>query len=320
VCVLNGLFLFEAIALQVCRERSIQSFVYERGFIPGTIITHRDNADYLLDVSQWWGEASERPLGSAEDERLDVYLDDRRHGRRTMDQYWSKDTLHDAVGSNGQGRLAVLFTNLTWDSAVLGQEVAFPSIQAWLVASIEWFAAHPEHRLVVRIHPAEQKLAGKQTREPLGEFIADRFRQLPSNIEVLAANDPTSSYGLMDACDFGLVFTSTTGLELALNGKPVVVAGNTHYRGKGFTVDVKSAEDFDVALERLSASTRYFRPDIERVRRYANLFFFDAPITIPGVAEPVIGLVRLDLDDVSQLAPGVNPEIDRLCDFILERR
>ena len=38
---------------------------------------------------------------------------------------------------------------------------------------------------------------------------------------VIGANDMTSSYPLMDAADVGLVYTSTTGMELALAGTPV---------------------------------------------------------------------------------------------------
>jgi hypothetical protein len=317
VCVLNGLFFFESIALSICKLRGIQTFCYERGFLPGTIITHRDNPDQLLDVSEWWAEARGRPLTRAEEDRLDTYLDDRRHGRRTVDQYWTKDTRHDVAEAPQPGRLAVLFTNLTWDSAVLGQEVAFATIQDWLAAAITWFAERPEHRLVVRIHPAEQKLAGKQTREPLGTFVRERFPVLPRNVEVVEAADPTSSYSLMAACDVGLVFTSTTGLELALSGKPVIVAGQTHYRDKGFTVDPGSAKDFELALEQVIDDPDQFAPRRDLVRRYANLFFFDAPITLPGVQEPVIGLARLTIKDLSELAPGRDADVDRLCDFIL---
>src|SRR5207302_3251584 len=128
-------------------------------------------------------------------------------------------------------------------------EVAFESIHDWLVTAVEWADAHPEHRLVVRIHPAEVKLPGKQTREPLATFLRARFPALPPNVTVLDPTDPTSSYVLMDAADVGLVFTSTVGLELALHAVPVIVAGQTHYRGKGFTVDVSSPEEFVSALD-----------------------------------------------------------------------
>src|SRR5207248_1295914 len=83
------------------------------------------------------------------------YLNDRKMGRRTMDMYWKRGTRYERYDEEdlAAGRLVTLFTNLTWDSAVLGQEVAFESIHDWLVTAVEWADAHPEHRLVVRIHP-----------------------------------------------------------------------------------------------------------------------------------------------------------------------
>lgn len=315
--VLNGLFFFESIAVELARQRAIPTVCYERGFIPGTILMHSDSPDNLYDISKWWQDACKSPLTHAEERRLDIYLEDRRLGRRTMDQYWTKDTKHDGAVRTQGGRLAVLFTNLTWDSAVLGQEVAFPSIHAWIVAAVEWFAARPEHRLILRIHPAEVKLAGKETREPLGDFVRARFPTLPRNIEVVEPSDPTSSYALMNSCDLGLVFTSTAGLELALLGKPVIVAGATHYRGKGFTIDPATPVDFAVDLTRVIDDPVGSAPDRDLARRYANVFFFVAPMTIPGVEEHVPGLARLSLGSLSDLSPGVHADVDRFCAVVL---
>ena len=244
VVLCNGLFLFESIAWAICRERGIDVVTYERGFIKETLVFRRNDAACLTPMDELWTEFMDQPLTEEETQTLDQYLEDRRHGRRSIDRYWD-DADFVEQSRSGPGRLVVLFPNLTWDSAVIGQSVAFESIQDWMAAAIEFFAARAEHELVIRLHPAEVKLPGKQTREPLGAFIEQRFPTLPSNVRIISAEADTSSYPLMDACDVGLVFTSTTGLELALQGKPVIVAGRTHYRGKGFTHDATSPEDFE---------------------------------------------------------------------------
>jgi capsule polysaccharide export protein KpsC/LpsZ len=243
-------------------------------------------------------------------------MEERKHGRRTIDRFW-QDAQFDGLERRSTGRTVALFTNLTWDSAVIGQEVAFPSIQAWVVAAVEHFATRPEHELLIRVHPAEVKLPGKQTREPIEAFLAERFPSLPPNVRVIAARDPISSYPIMAGCDLGLVFTSTTGLELALHGKPVIVAGQTHYRGKGFTVDVSDPAEFGQRLDDVLADPARHAPDVELVRRYAYAFFFRAPIGSPGVEEHILGLARLTIDDLSELRPGRNPDVDRICDGIM---
>ena len=118
--------------------------------------------------------------------------------------------------------------------------------------------------------------------------------------------------------DAGLVFTSTSGLELALLGKPVIVAGLTHYRGKGFTVDADSRESHRTALDAIIRDPASAWPDVELARRYANLFFFDAVEQQPPVAEPIGGLARLTTTDPNDLLPGSHGGIDAACDRIFQ--
>jgi hypothetical protein len=121
----------------------------------------------------------------------------------------------------------------------------------------------------------------------------------------------------MEEADVGLVYTSTTGLELGLRGTPVIVAGETHYRDKGFSIDVTSPEEFHAALDKALADPGAAHTDIGAAREYAHFFFFRAPIPAPGVREPIPGLARLTLTDLHQLDPGVDAAVDRICDEIL---
>jgi hypothetical protein len=137
-------------------------------------------------------------------------------------------------------------------------------------------------------------------------------------VSVVDAADPQSSYPLMEMCDVGLVYTSTVGLELALRGKPVVVAGRTHYSDKGFTIPAVSPAQFCSTLTAVLDDPADTSVDVEQARRYAYMFFFRNAIASPGVEEHVSGLARLTVTDPASLAPGGDPEIDRLCRIILE--
>lgn len=317
VVLCNGLFLFEAIALELCRRKGIEVVTYERGMIRDTILMRAGALALFGDVAHVWTRERDVALTAAQDAELDEYFDDRRVGRRTIDTYWKGADFAARERGDGPGHLAVLFTNLTWDSAVIGRELAFPSLQAWLDVSIAWFAAHPEHQLVIRLHPAEEKLSGRATREPMGAYLAERHAELPANVSVIAASDPTSSYPLMEAADVGLVFSSTTGLEMAVGGTPVVVAATTHYRDKGFTVDVESPEAYTDALDRVMADPGAFVPDVDLARRYAHLFFFRNAIAFPEVEEHVAGLARIRTRHLDELAPGRSAALDRICGVIL---
>ncbi|MCB0978685.1 MAG: hypothetical protein KDB02_14630 [Acidimicrobiales bacterium] len=312
VLILNGLFLFEGIAWALCKERGIDVVTYERAFRQGTLVFHRGVPAGFYDFSAEWAEA-DRELTTSEEAELDAYLAARRKGS-AFDQYWQ---FQERSFESGSGRIATLFTNLTWDTAVIDRDLAFDDIQEWIMAAINAFSERPQHHLIIRVHPSELHLPGKVTRDSLSGFIHRTFPRLPANVTVLEPDDLTSSYPLMDASDVGLVYTSTTGLELALGGTPVIVAGETHYRGKGFTVDVSSPVDFERALDEALADPTSLPVDVARARRYAHFFFFRAPIPAPGVVEPLPGLARLTIRTLEDLRPGADPSVDRICDGLL---
>jgi hypothetical protein len=316
VVMLNGRFFFEAICWELCRRRGIEVVTYERGFIRGTLVFRKELPACLYDLGHAWPDWRDVALTDDEEQRLTAYLDDRRKGLQTVDRFW-RDVEEGLVAPTPGRRLVALFSNVTWDSAVIGREFAFDDIRAWVVAAVQYFVDHPDHDLVIRIHPGETKLPGKQSREPLGAFLRDRFPDLPSNIRVVSSDDPTSSYELMEQCVAGLVYTSTVGLELALRGKPVLVAGRPHYRGHGFTIDVSSPEDLTARLDAVLAEPSAHVPDLTLARRYGYLFFFRAPVRSPGVEEHVLGLARITVCDLDELRPGRDPDLDRICDGIL---
>lgn len=313
VLLLNGLFLFEGVAWGLCQQRGIDVVTYERAFLKETLVFHRGIPAGFYDFSTDW-ETANRPLTAEEDGELEAYLTARREGS-AFDQFWQ---FEEREIDRGTGRLVSLFTNLTWDTAVIDRDVAFADIQAWITAAIEAFAGRPQHRLVIRVHPSEVALPGKATRDSLSAFVHRAFPVLPANVTLVEPDDFTSSYPLMDASDVGLVYTSTTGLELALSGTPVIVAGETHYRGKGFTNDVSTPEAFEATLDRALADPAAMPVDVDLARRYAHFFFFRAPIPAPGVVEPLPGLARLTVEHLDQLRPGADPALDRICNGLLD--
>jgi len=292
VLLLNGLFLFESIIWNICRQKNISVVTYERAFVIDTFVFSRDDAAGFYQMKDVWESWSHQDLSIEEEQKLAQYIDDRQRGLRVSDDYW-KQVTDGKIQRSRTGRRAVLFTNLVWDSAVLGQDLAFNSIVDWVVAAIEEFRTRPNDELIIRIHPAETKLSGRESRESIEDAVRKRVENLPENLIIIPSSDSTSSYDLMFEADFGLVYSSTTGLEMVLAGKPVVVAAQTHYRNKGFTIDIDSRNDFSEAIEKLCQDPLAFTPNQKLVRRYAYLFFFRAPFANVGVTEPIRGLVSL---------------------------
>ena len=310
VLLLNGLFLFEGIIWEVCKQRGIEVVSYERAFILDTFVFARNEVAGYYKVDDVWNKWKNIQLSEVESAELDSYLNDRQLGLRTSDDYW-KEVRDSSVKRQRNGSRAVLFTNLVWDSAVLRQDIAFPSIVDWIVAAIEEFRGRPNDELVIRVHPAETKLSGRESREEMETAVRSRIQELPDNVIIIPSTDPTSSYQLMRDADFGLVYSSTTGMEMVLTGKPVVVSAKTHYRNKGFTIDVSTAEEFGLAIDSLTSNFSQLLPDLELARRYAYLFFFRAPYISLGVTEPIRGLVSMTSENPHELFATENIDVHR---------
>jgi hypothetical protein len=318
VLLLNGLLLFESIIWEICRSKGIPVITYERAFILDTFVFSREEAAGYYRFDDAWSKSRHVDLTPAENDELETYLLDRQLGLRASDDYW-RNVSYEKVTSNSTGKRAVLFTNLVWDAAVLRQDIAFPSIVDWIVEAIEEFRKRPNDELVIRVHPAETKLLGRESREEMEVALRTRVAEIPENVIIIPSSDPKSSYQLMREADFGLVYSSTAGLEMVLAGKPVIVAAQTHYRGKGFTIDVKSPSEFSAAIDQLIVDPQSMNPDMNLARKYAYLFFFSAAFSDMGITEPIRGLVELTSDnpakllaqgsgDLKRFISGMNPD------------
>jgi len=101
---------------------------------------------------------------------------------------------------------------------------------------------------------------------------------------LIKPEEKINTYDILEIADLGLVYTTTVGLEMAMRGIPVIVAGQTHYRDRGFTYDPDS---WDVYFETLNSllgdleSAQLSQSQIELAWRYAYLFFFEFPKPFP---------------------------------------
>ena len=130
------------------------------------------------------------------------------------------------------------------------------------------------------VHPGEVLTHGQSMVDVVHEVLP----RLPENIRLIKPRDEVNTYDLIEVADLGLVYTTTVGMEMAMSGVPVVVAGQTHYRGRGFTHDPDSWVSYYKLLGQILENPADFRLDVEQVKlawQYAYRFFFDYPQPFP---------------------------------------
>jgi hypothetical protein len=322
ILLLNGAFFAERILAELADRRGIAVTRYEKGFLTDSVLVSRwrRGVDDLDPGDEAWAEALETPLRDDQRARVQSYLDERVRGGRTFDNFWPRRTeelaLIRAQLGLPEGRpLVGLFTNILWDSATQGKDSGFGSMAEWLMETVRWVEGHPEVDLVVRIHPAEVRLANHVSREPMEDLIADAFPRLPANVRIVPPESTISSYALIEMCNVGLVYTSTMGLEMAARGLTVICAAAAHYGRRGFTVDPVSVDEYRTALGHavitpVTALEREGRREL--ALRYSHLFFFRFHQMLDVVHEEARSRPNVCVVDATELRDGHSPSLDRV--------
>jgi hypothetical protein len=140
---------------------------------------------------------------------------------------------------------------------------------------------------------------------------------LPANVRIVMPEDPVSAYSLAEEADVGLTFGSTIGLEMAMLGKPVLLASKAFYEHGSQILAVRSRESLSGMLERcLQASPgREIQREAFRLA-YSYLFRFEPPF--PAIT--VLGLYQAELNysGSEDLVPGKDISLDHICNFLIK--
>ncbi len=318
VFLLNGLFGAERVIREVALSRGVRAPTYEIAPRGGALVLsqHAPAPDY--DVDELWAELRSRPLSDQQRSEVQGLLEDRARGVGAHESYYDRaeddvDELRRRLGLDGRQRVVSLFTNVTWDSATIGHDVGFASMFDWVEQAVR-AAGSEQLTLVVRIHPAEARWG---TREEVQDVIVSRLGGIPSNVRFISAAEALSSYALMEISELLLTYTTTVGLEAAARGKQVAVAGDTHYRGRGFTTDISGPADLKHLLAREAAPLP--AETVELAMRYAHMFFFRAMVPLPLLEVRDGRVVRFPKTS-AEIAPGADPYLDWICERILDGR
>jgi hypothetical protein len=315
VFALNGLFAAERAVRVVGADRGVRVVTYELAPRKDALVFGETAAAPEMVMDALALDQCSRPLSEEEAAAVDALLEARVSGSSSHERYFDTqehdaDAVRKALGIPTGKRVVSSFTNLAWDTALFGNEVGYESQFDWLARTVEQVGRREDTVLIIRVHPAESRWG---TAQPVETELAARVGELPDNVRLVRPDDPLSSYGLLAITNLALCYTTTVGLEAAVRGIPVAVAAKTHYRGRGFTVDLESPADLEAAL----ADPPTMTPEqVELARRYAFAFFFRRMIPFRHV-RVVGGWVVEVPTSAGQLLPGRDPYLDFICDRIL---
>ncbi len=287
VLIPNGTILEMGAVYRAARYLGTPAVTYEFNDQREQIWLAQDDEVMRQNTDALWAARGGVPL-TAEEQRAIEELENARQGAKPFgksDRRWQDvpregaNALREKLGLDDRP-LALLATNVLGDSLTLGRNLFSRSMAEWISRTVRWFAARDDLQLIVRVHPGERLTHGPS----MVDVVRAAVDELPSHIHLIGPLDKVNTYDLMPLASLGLVFTTTTGLEMAMRGIPVIAAGQTHYRGRGFTLDPSTWDEYFAQLEAALADPQGHRLRDEQVElawRYAYRFFFEYPRPFP---------------------------------------
>ncbi|MDQ3019436.1 MAG: hypothetical protein M3R36_02525 [Bacteroidota bacterium] len=204
-----------------------------------------------------------------------------------------------------------IMTHINWDAISDYFQMIYKNFDEWLYETIKEIYNVKEVQWLIKIHPSElndNPFTGCQ------KFIENNFPDLPPHIKIIKMDDEISPKDFYNLLDGGVTVMGTGGLELSIQGKPVILAGDAHYSNKGFTYDAKSDKQYKELLNNAKNIGPLVTEKNSLALKYGYIYFILKQIPLlPAIKEDLF----IDFNNIKQLLPGNNKFIDFLCDVII---
>lgn len=287
VIVPNGTILEFGIVYRIARYMKIPVITYEFSDQKDAFWLAQNGEITRQDTTAMWEVWKDQNLSREQLARIKSLFENRQQAKTNgnFTRLWQNlpsqgaATVREALKLDNRP-VVLLATNVLGDSLTLGRQVFSKTMADWVSRTILYFIGRPDVQLVIRIHPGEIL-----TREySMVDVVKQTLPELPEYIHVIHPEEKINTYDLVDVADVGLVYTTTVGLEMALKGIPVIVAGKTHYRERGFTHDPASWVEYFKLLGTILEKPKQFKLTKEKITlawKYAYHFFYTFPLPFP---------------------------------------
>ena len=276
--------------------------------------------DFKKLSQQCWREIKSKSLTDEENARLDKFLVDRYHNKISFDmkqlKTYRKDVsdLKAKYAPTGKPIWAVL-AHINWDSVSDYAPMAYPSFDDWMVDTIRHAIEVTDVQWLIKIHPIE---AWDNPASGVQRLIEREFPSLPDHVRVIPAEEDISPANMFELIDGGVTVYGTAGLELALMGKPVILGGEAHYGGLGFTHEGVTPIRYREYLRKAAQLGPLTEEQREDVRKYAYSHFVQRQVPLEIVHDPSTEWWGLQHEKRELLLPGEDPFIQFICDRLVD--
>lgn len=287
VVIPNGTIQEMGIVFRVAQYLKIPTVTFEFSDKREHIWLAQNSEIMRHDTDDLWNACGDDPLKEDQVKQLHALFSAREDAKtwKNFTRQWQDSPIKGGISVRKKLDLddrpiVLLATNVLGDSLTLDRQVFSQTMADWIEKSVRYFVGRDDVQLLIRVHPGETLTHGTS----MVDVVNDAFETIPDHIHLIGPEEKINTYDILEIADLGLVYTTTVGLEMAMRGIPLIVAGQTHYRQRGFTYDPASWDEFYSMLDTLLGdleNSKLSKNQTELAWRYAYLFFFVFPKPFP---------------------------------------
>lgn len=321
----NSRISLTRIAFEILQGRGIRVLTHETPFYQRGHMNVKPNARcWSIDpFTKFWWMWGKVPLTRPSLEKTLKWLIDRRYARNLTwypfnTPFARESSLRDRLSLSHNKRLLALFTSST-DEFAEDPDLQGPYVlqSSWVEDVVNWVRDRNDVELIIRIHPNLSGNCGIGRAFDEYNFYGKMKSDLPANTRLVMPDESLNSYALTDEADICLTFGSTIGFEMAMLGKPVVLASRAIYEDMPHVLNARTREMLPEMLEKSLGSflAREIRREAFRLAYY-YVFEFEPPFPLVSM-EDVLEF-NLNYTSPEALSPSQDKVLDNICNYILK--
>ncbi len=287
----HGIYVPHGVIVDIARKNNISTSTWCPGYRKNSFcITNGDTYHRSLiyeDNSNW----ENIKLNADLDQKITNYLESRKSGINDWIHFYKKKPnfnvkeYFEKIGIDKNKPLIGLATSVLWDAQIDFPSNFYKDQLEWIFDTINFFNKNQNIQLVIRVSPAEINY-GKPSRQKVFNEVMKKFKTLSPNIFIIKPEETISSYAVLERCKYIIIYGSRIGIELAAQGKNIIVCGEGFIRNKKIAIDINSREHYLDCLNNISQNKLdNYKTDILRAKKYAYHFFFRRMLQFKSIQE-----------------------------------
>lgn len=271
IVVNHGLYVPQGVIVATAHVHGVRVVTWHKGYRRHTLLLSHGDTYHRQLIEEPNATWENHALSAHDRAWLENYMTSRRTGTQDWVSFVHRgaESKSHMFSGDQDGPLVSVLTNVDWDAQAHFKANTYSDMQSWLRDIGRCAENLPSTRFVVRIHPAE--VTGRRIAATTSADVLRETAHRCANLSIIEADEPISTYQLLEASDLVVVYATKTAVEAAYLGRPVLICGESCLRGKKVARDLQRGEDLPTVVKEMLENRT--PPCKERAERYAFHLF-----------------------------------------------